>query len=146
MYTNILTLHNVIYTTNMNQSNPFLSIAVGDTSTLINYIVEGHVIVSHVHPVGYKHVEAEGMNLVAESKLMDGILYTLEFISLHDRIPTEFKLIAPRYATWIGETIEAASYTQFYTNGAPVGVTLEGIQDVPLSYARHSQTIHSFKV
>ena len=146
VYTNIHTLHKVIYTTYMNQSNPFLSIAVGDTSTLINYIVEGHVIVSHVHPIGYKHVEAEGMNLVAGSKLMDGILYTLEFISLHDRIPTEFKLIAPRYATWIGETIEAASYTQFYTNGAPVGVTLEGIQDVPLSYARHSQTIHSFKV
>lgn len=129
----------------MNET-PFLSVAVGDTSTLINYIVDGHIIVSHVHPVGYKHIEAEGMNVLAASKFMDGIIYTLEFISLHDRIPTQFKLIAPRYSTWIGETIEAESYTQFYTKGAPVSVTLEGIQDVPLSYARHSQTIHSFKV
>jgi hypothetical protein len=130
----------------MAKSESFLSVAVGDTSTLINYIVDGHILVSHVHPIGYKHIEAEGMNGIASSKFMDGILYTLEFISLYDRIPTQCKLIAPRYSTWIGETIESASYTQFYTDGVPVSVTLEGIKDVPLSYARHSQTIHSFKV
>ena len=130
----------------MDRPQSFLSVSVDDTSTLINYIVDGHVLVSHVHPVGYKHIEAEGMNIIAASKFMDGILYTLEFISLHDRIPTEWRLIAPRYATWIGETIEGTSYTQFYTNDVPVSVTLEGIKDVPLSYARHSQTIHSFKV
>lgn len=130
----------------MNQSKAFLSVAVGDTSTLINYLVDGHILVSHVHPIGYKHIEAEGMNIIAGSKFMDGILYTLEFVSLHDRIPTDFRLIAPRYATWIGEILEGASYSQFYTKGAPISVTLEGIQDVPLSYARHSQTIHSFKV
>jgi hypothetical protein len=129
----------------MNQSS-FLSIAVGDTSTLINYIVDGHILVSHVHPVGYKHIEAEGMNVIASSKLMDGIIYALEFISLHDRIPTQFRVIAPRYATWIGETIENAPYSQFFTDGVPVSVTLEGVKDVPLSYARHSQTLHSFKV
>ena len=124
----------------------FLSIAVGDTSTLINYLVDGHIIVSHIHPIGYKHIEAEGMNGIAGSKFMDGILYALEFISLHDRIPLEFTLIAPRYSTWIGEVIEKTSYAQFYTRGASINVTLEGIQNVPLSYARHSQTIHSFKV
>ena len=129
----------------MNQP-AFLSVAVGDTSTLINYLVDGHILISHVHPIGYKHIEAEGMNVIAGSKFMDGILYTLEFISLHDRIPLEFTLIAPRYPTWIGEMIEGTSYTQFYTGGGAINVTLEGIKDVPLSYARHSQTIHSFKV
>ncbi len=129
----------------MNQE-AFLTVAVGDTSTLINYIVDGHIIVSHVHPFGYKNIEAEEMNLIAASKFMDGILYTLEFISLHDRVPTDVRLIAKRYATWIGDTIEKTSYSQFYTNGVPISVTLEGIKDVPLSYARHSQTIHSFKV
>lgn len=131
----------------MKESTTFLSVAVGDTSTLINYLVDGHILVSHVHPIGYKHIEAEGMNVIAASKFMDGVLYALEFISLHDRIPTDFRLIAPRYATWIGETLENnSSYSQFYTRGVPVSVTLEGVQDVPLSYARHSQTIHSFKV
>jgi len=127
-------------------SNSFLSVAVGDTSTLVNYLVDGHILVSHIHPIGYKHIEAEGMNQIAASKFMDGIIYALEFVSLHDRIPTDVRLIAPRYATWIGETIENESYSQFYTNDIPISVTLEGIKDVPLSYARHSQTIHSFKV
>lgn len=126
--------------------NPYLSIAVGDSSTLINYVVDGHVLVSHTHPVGFKHIEADGMNQIASSKLLDGILYALEFISLHDRIPTDFRLITPRYATWIGETLENGSYTQFYTDGIPVSVTLEGITSAPLSYARHSQTIQSFKI
>jgi hypothetical protein len=127
-------------------SASFLSIAVSDTSTLVNYVVDGHVLVSHVHPVGYKHIEAEGMGVIASSKLVDGVLYVLEFISLYDRIPTDFRLVASRYAPWVGEVIEKASYSQFFTNGAPISVTLEGVKDVPLSYARHSQTIHSFKV
>lgn len=130
----------------MNETKPFLSIVVGDTSTLINYLVDGHVLVSHSHPFGYKHIEAEGMNAIAGSKFLDGMLYVMEFISLHDRIPTSVTLIAPRYSTWIGETIEGASYTQFYTEGVPINVTLEGTKEVPFSYARHSQTIHSFKV
>jgi hypothetical protein len=130
----------------MKQTRPFLSVAVGDTSTLINYMVNGHVIVSHTHPIGYKHIEAEGMTVIAGSKFMDGILYTLEFISLQDRIPTDIRLITNRHATWIGEIIENNSYTQFFTDDIPINVTLESTQEFPISYARHSQTIHSFKV
>lgn len=137
-----------LYTHVMDQvdTKPHLSIAVGDTSTLIDYIVDGSILVSHTHPIGYKQIEAEGMNIIAGSKFLDGVLYTLEFISLYDRIPTDFRLLSTRYSSWIGETIEGASYTQFYTKGSPISVTLEGIVDMPLSYARHSQTIHSFKL
>lgn len=126
--------------------NPHLVIKVGDRETVIEYVIGNRPLVSHVHPIGLKHIEAEGMNIVAGSKLTDGILYALEFVSLHDRIPTDFRLITPRYATWIGEAIERASYTQFYTDGAPVSVTLEGTHDPSLGYARHTQTILSFKV
>lgn len=125
---------------------PYLSILVGDTATHINYVVDGHVLVAHTHPFGYMHIEAEGMNVVAGSKLLDGVLYTLEFISLHDRIPIDFRLVSPRYASWVGEALERESYTQFYTNDTPVSVTLEDTQAVPLFYARHSKTLHSFKV
>jgi hypothetical protein len=123
-----------------------LLIKIGDRETLVDYVIEGKTIVSHTHPFGLKGIEAEGMNITAGSKLVDGILYALEFISLHDRIPTDFRLITPRYATWIGEAIENASYTQFYTNGAPVRVTLLDTYDPSISYARHTQTIFSFKV
>ncbi|MBP6949112.1 MAG: hypothetical protein KBC41_04240 [Candidatus Pacebacteria bacterium] len=130
----------------MNETRPFLTVKVGDTSTIISYVVDGEVVVMHTHPVGYKHIEAEGMNIVAGSKFIDGILYLLEFISLQDRIPTNFKITSPRYSVWIGEVIEKTSYTQFFTDGIPVSVTIEGITEAPLSYARHSQTIHSFKL
>jgi hypothetical protein len=123
-----------------------LLIKVGDRETLIEYVIEGKPLVSHMHPVGLKHIEAEGMNVIAGSKFLDGIMYALEFISLHDRIPTDFRLITPRYATWIGETIENGSYAQFYTKGAPVRVTLLGTHDPSIAYARHTQTIFSFKV
>ena len=113
--------------------NPYLSISVGDSTTLINYVVDGDI-------------EAEGMNNVAGSKFIDGILYALEFISLHDKIPTDFRLIAPRYSTWISDTIKDASYTQFFTDEIPVGVTIEGTKNTPFSYARHTQTIQSFKI
>lgn len=126
--------------------NPHLKIVVGDRETHINYVVDGEPLVMHTHPVGIKHIETEGMNAIAASKLLDGVIYALEFVSLHDRIPTDFKLITPRYATWIGEAIENASYAQFFTEGAPVRVTLEDTYDPSLAYARHTQTIFSFKV
>jgi hypothetical protein len=126
--------------------NPHLVIQVGDRETLIDYVVDGQPIVTHAHPVGLKHIELEGMNRIAASKLQDGITYALEFISLHDRIPTHFIVKTPRYATWIGETLEAAPYTQFYTNDTPVRVTIENTQDPSAAYARHTQTIFSFKV
>ena len=126
--------------------NPHLVIKVGDRETLIQYRTDGQAIVSHLHPYGCKHIEEDGMNAIAGSKLIDGVIYALEFVSLYDRIPTQFELITPRYATWIGETIENASYAQFYTCGAPVRVTLLSTTDPSLGYARHTQTIHSFKV
>jgi hypothetical protein len=125
--------------------NNHLVIRVGDRETAIEYVAHDAVIVKHTHPFGLKDIEMEGMNALAGSKLVDGIMYTLEFISLHDRIPTSFQLIAPLYSTWIGETIERASYTQFFTNGFPISVTLIGT-DPSVGYARHTQTIFSFKV
>jgi hypothetical protein len=126
--------------------NAHLAITVRDTATVIEYVVEGHILVSHSHPVGYKQLEAHGLSPLSRSILVDGIIYVLEFISLHDRIPTNWKVVAPRYAMWVGEAIEGASYSQFYTKGIPISVTLEDTTSVPLFYARHSKTIHSFKV
>lgn len=125
--------------------NPYLKIVVGDRETHIKYVIDKEPIVSHAHPYGLRHIELDGMNAIAASKLLDGIIYALEFVSLHDRIPTDFRLITPHYSTWIGEAIENASYAQFYTGGVPVRVTLIDT-DPSISYAGHTQTIFSFKV
>jgi hypothetical protein len=126
--------------------NPHLRIVIGDRETHLKYMVEGQPVVSHVHPYGIKNIELDGMDAIAGSKLVDGIMYALEFISLHDRIPTDFQVVTPLYGTWIGEAIERASYAQFYTHGAPVRVTLIGTHDPSIPYAGHTSTIFSFKV
>lgn len=123
-----------------------LAISVQDLSTLIHYVVDNEVVVSHTHDIGLKHIEAEGLGTIAGSKLLDGVLYTLEFVSLRDRIPTEFRVIAPRHATWIIQTLRSGSYTQFFTDGVPLHVTLEHTTGPSRNYARHTKTVFSFKV
>ncbi len=129
----------------------YLSISVGDTATLIQYVSDNEVVLTHTHGFGIKHIDAHGLGNVAASSLLDGALFALEHISLYDRIPTEFRVIAPRYATWIKTALEAHDYAQFYTNGVPIRVTLEHIQgqlkeNPSLQHAGHSQTIFTFKV
>lgn len=129
----------------------YLSISIGDTSTLLQYVNDNEVLLSHSHPVGVKHIDAHGLGDQAASVLLDGIIFTLEHISLYDRIPTEFRLLAPRYATWVKTVLEKYPYAQFYTENMPVRVTLERIQghnqeDPSLNHAGHSKTIFTFKI
>jgi hypothetical protein len=123
-----------------------LRISMSDMVTMISYVVDGKAIVAHTHDVGLQQLEADGLGTLASSRLMDGVLYTLEFISLYDRIPTDFKLETNRYATWITGVLEKGSYTQFYTSGKPVRVTLESTKGPSITYARHTKTLLSFKV
>ncbi len=115
-------------------------------ATTLYYVVDGKVVLAHTHDVGFKQLEADGLGVTASSRLLDGIMYALEFISLQDRIPTEFHLESNRYATWLTSTLEDASYTQFYTEGKPVRVTLENTKGPSINYARHTKTVFSFKV
>ncbi len=124
----------------------FLSISVGDQSTHMYYVVDNEVIVAHTHPHGIRHMEAEGLGRIAGSKLLDGVQYLLEFISLHDRIPTDIRLLTPRYQTWLHGVIQNASYTQFFTDGVAPHVTLENSKDLTHRYAGHTKTILSFKI
>ena len=76
------------------------------------------------------------------------MFYTLEFISLYDRIPTNFHLTIPRHVSWLKNAIENNSYAQFFTDGIPVRVTLENNKDNLISnnYAGHKKAIFSFKI
>lgn len=123
-----------------------LVISISDMVTMIYYVVDGNVVVAHTHDVGYKQLEADGLGTVAASRLLDGVMYALEFVSLHDRIPTDFRLASNRYTTWLTRVLEDASYTQFYTEGKPVRVTIDSTAGSSSHYARHTKTVFSFKV
>lgn len=124
----------------------YLSISISDMATFITYVVDGKAVVSHTHDVGFKQLEADGLGVYASSRLLDGVMYALEFISLQDRIPTEFHLDTNRHATWLTNVLQDASYTQFYTFDAPVRVTIDNIKGPSINYARHTKTVFSFKV
>ncbi|MCX6756696.1 MAG: hypothetical protein NTW35_00875 [Candidatus Nomurabacteria bacterium] len=124
----------------------YLTISMSDMATMIYYVSDGNVVVAHNHDVGFKQLEADGLGIIAASKLLDGVMYTLEFISLHDRIPTEFYLATNRYTTWLAGVLQGASYAQFYTENKPVRVTLDTTKAPSINYARHKKTVFSFKV
>jgi hypothetical protein len=128
----------------------YLSISIGEDSTLLQYVDQDEVVLTNTHAVGLKHLEAQGLSKLVASSFLDGIYFTLEHISLYDRIPTEFRLITPRYSTWVTSLLENEPYAQFFTNATPVRVTLErikgGLPNSSLPYAGHSKTILSFKV
>lgn len=123
-----------------------LLITINDIETNISYCVDGKDLISHTHNIGLAHLEREGLNKIVTSKFTDGIIYALEYISLYERIPTEFKLVTPRYATWLKGVLEEESYAQFYTGGLPVRVTIQSSDNASFSYARHKKAIFSFKV
>ena len=129
-------------------SQPHLKILVTDDSLSLQYIVSDEVLLSHDHNFGIKHLESHALSKQATGKFLDNVIYTLEFISLHDRIPTDFRLTTHRYASWLKNVIENNSYAQFFTNEIPVRVTLENNQDNLLNnnYAGHKKATLSFKV
>ena len=129
-------------------SHPHLKILVTDDSLSLQYIVSDEVLVSHNHNFGIKHLDSHALSKQATGKFLDSIIYTLEFISLYDKIPTDFCLTTPRYGTWLKNAIENNSYAQFFTDGIPVRVTLENNKDNLISnnYAGHKKAIFSFKV
>lgn len=126
--------------------SPHLLITINDIETNISYRVDNKDIINHTHNVGLIHLEREGLNKIVTSKLIDGIIYALEYISLYERIPIEFKLMTPKYATWLKGVLEDQSYAQFYTNGLPIRVTIISSDNASFSYARHKKAIFSFKV
>lgn len=129
-------------------SHSHLKILVTDDSISLQYIVGDEVLVSHNHNFGIKHLESHALSKQATSKFLDSIIYTLEFISLHDRIPTDFRLTATHHSSWLKNAIENNSYAQFFTDGIPVRVTLDNNKDNLLNnnYAGHKKAILSFKI
>ena len=126
--------------------NEYISVTILDDNTLFDYIIAGENFFSYDHPVGMKHIEAHALNNIAESKLADGILYTMSQISLYQRIPTTIKLSAYKYTPWFKKVFENISYSQFYTGEKTIRVILSDINQEQQSYARHTKTLQSFKI
>lgn len=124
----------------------YLKIFVTDENVFIQYTADEEVVMSRIHNFGIKHLESQALNAKATAKFLDSIMHALELISLYERIPTDFRLITPRYATWLKSAIENYHYSQFFTDGVSVRVTLEDNKDNLFDYAGHKKAKFSFKI
>lgn len=128
----------------MEESHAHLSFS--DEELVVSYISHGEVMLRLTFKYGYKFLDATILGGNASSALSTALATLFESVSLYDRIPLHVRVDSVRHREWIKKTIEGLSYTQFYTNDLPFRVTLiDNRQSLP-SYARHSQTLQSFKI
>lgn len=123
----------------------YLEVILFDEHTLIKYISEGEVLLERKHPIGLTYIEANNMRPRAAAQFFDGILYTLELISLYDRIPESIHVATLRHGPWFKHLLEHESYAQYYLPSKHVSVILLDTAHSP-HYARHTKTFQAFKV
>jgi len=103
------------------------------------------MMLRYEHPYGHRYLESQALGASALSSIDNALVSLFEQVSLYDRIPTTIHIETSRNREWLKNVIESRSYTQFFTFGKPFCVTLLDTGSSP-SYARHSQTLQSFKI
>jgi hypothetical protein len=117
-----------------------------DDDLVVSYISNGEPMLRMTFKYGYKFLDASLLGVTTASAISTAIATLFESVSLYDRVPHHIKVESVRHKEWLKRTIESLSYTQFYNGGMPMRVTLVDNKEASSSYARHSQTLQSFKI
>ena len=117
-----------------------------DDDLIVSYISNGEVMLRIPFKYGYKFLDASSLGVTTASALSTALATLFESVSLYDRVPHHIKVESVRHKEWLKRTIESLSYTQFYNCELPMRVTLIDNKEASSSYARHSQTLQSFKI
>jgi hypothetical protein len=128
----------------MDDSHAYL--VFSDDDLVVSYISHGEEMIRIPFKYGYKFLEASALGVSTRSAIATSLATLFESVSLYDRVPQHIKVESFRHREWLKRTIESLSYTQFYTKGKSLRVTLVETKEVSSSYARHSQTLQSFKI
>ena len=116
-----------------------------DDDLVVSYISSGEPMLRMSFNYGYKFLDSSALGVASASAISTALATLFESVSLYDRVPHNIKVESMRHREWIKRTIESISYTQFYNNDIPMRVTLVDSKEASSSYARHSQTLQSFK-
>jgi hypothetical protein len=120
-------------------------LSFSDNQVVASYISDEETMLSYTHPYGHLQLEAQALGKSSVSMIDSALVSLFEQVSLYDRIPKHIHILSTRNREWLKKVIESRSYTQFYTDGTPFCVTLLDTNGTS-SYARHSQTLQSFKI
>lgn len=128
----------------MEDSHAYLQFS--DEDLVVSYISNGEPMLRMSFKYGYKFLDASLLGVTTTSAISTAIATLFESVSLYDRVPHHVKVESIRHKEWLKRTIESLSYTQFYNGELPLRVTLVDNKEASSSYARHSQTLQSFKI
>jgi len=117
-----------------------------DDDLIVSYISNGEEMLRMPFKYGYKFLDASSLGIVTTSAISTALATLFESVSLYDRVPHHIKVESVRHREWLKRTIESLSYTQFYNEDQALRVTLIDNKEASSSYARHSQTLQSFKI
>ncbi len=121
-----------------------LVLHITDASYTILYREDGETLLETKKNYGLAKLEDFKMRERASYLLLDPLLYTLEKISLYERIPTTLHVIAVKHGPWIKHILEMYPYTQFYTGEKKMSVILERVQNT--LYAGHTKETLKLKI
>ena len=100
---------------NQNYLKKYLDITVLPDKTLIKYWNDDVLSFTHEHPVGISHLEKELVSEIVMSDWINGLIHTLNTISLTDRVPTFIYLTTEKYGNVFERYIKNKNtYSQFY--------------------------------
>ena len=117
-----------------------------DDGLVVSYMSLGEPMLRMTFDYGYKFLDASSLGVHSASAISTALATLFESVSLYDRVPHHIKVESIRHREWIKRTVESLSYTQFYNGELPLRVTLVDNKEASPSYARHSQTLQSFKI
>ncbi len=107
---------------NQNYLKKYLDITVLPEKTLIKYWHDDVLSFTHEHPIGISHLEKELVSEIIMSDWVNGVVHTLNMISLTDRVPTFIYLTTEKYGNVFEKSLKNKNtYSQFYLEDSNQG-------------------------
>jgi len=99
----------------LNYFDKYLDIKVLLEKTIINYFIDNTLSFNHEYNIGTQKIDEENVSDVVLSDWVNGLLYTLNYISLYDRVPNYIYLNSKKHSLSLTKRVTTAeTYSQFY--------------------------------
>ncbi len=100
---------------NDNYLRKYLNIKVYQDKTVVEYCNDNNICFIHEYKLGLDKIKKELASEIIMSNWVNGVIYTLENISLEDRVPTFIYLSAENFEESFKKVLKNKStYSQFY--------------------------------
>ncbi len=150
-----------------NYIEKYLEIIVEDDKTSVKYCNNDNICFFYEYPIGLRVITNELVSEIIISDWINGVIHSLNNISLTDRVPTFIYLSTPIYGSVLQKKLkDKETYSQFYLENTNIGRGIhvilrkidynlfssnlsskqDKLEDENQSYERYTKTISQFKI